>query len=1084
MKNFTSYFIVTVIIAFFSVGTASAASANLALGKHMSAKVNDMNGAQSNEKDAGLMVDGDENTYWESANSFKHSIVIDLGSKYKVTKIVVKWADGQAANTMTFKFGDTKESVVQVLSRKDMTETVESVFENFDENSRFIEILLHGRIVSSKPYRIKEIEIYGEDNIALLKPVSARVSSTTGDPSNDEFSHYITDGDFNTYWESPASYKHSILIDLGEKKKFTRVVIKWADECASSSIDLSVGDTKENLNKFWSRNQLTETVESVFDNLDEEGQFFELMVRGRILDTYRIREIEIYDDNANKHINTPEEQASIDKITERLTAGLLSGQPSGDRALMFANSMLEDGSWEDVDYADEISIGGWSPMSHLNRLREMAMGYSHPESTAKDDAFLLTQIKKGLLFFKGRLPKSSDNWWYNEIGAPEKYMEPVLLIKGKIAENEMRLISSYLKDKIDSYWGQAKNLAYVTNIALYKGCAEDNFSIVAHAFDAYSSTLTIVDKDGAEGIRPDWSFHQHHTQLYSGGYGSSLISDIVESMNLCEGTLFMDRFTPEKMDIFRNLLFEGNLLLSYRHAMDFGARGRNISRDPNTNYTTISKSDLNSMIINDPEYASSYQAWLDFIDNKGASPKAGVNKFFWKSNIITEHGENYYLSAKIISDRSYGTEALNGENIKAFNLPMGATNIMTTGDEYDRIFPVWDWTRIPGTTAVQNQDFTKLDGYIIGTNKFGGGSSDGINGVIAYDHDYLGLKARKSYFFFDDMMFCMGSGINFTDNESVATSVNQSLLSGEVVVNNGSEEVLADQSSQNFDNLKWVHHNNVGYIFPSSAKINVQNKEQTGSWKDINTTASATVINKDIFSVWFDHGNAPSDANYQYVVVPGKSLAEFKAAANDHGFIISQNDASAQALRKGTKYGIIFYEPCTVTMDDGLAITSDKAAIVLITATEGTYDISVSDPTYSQDKITLTVNEELEAVSRFAAGESNTVLEFILPKGNNLGSTITNSYRRGPVGIEEDKNGSSSYVYYSRSQGGAKVGFTAENYDRLEVLDLNGKIVSRASISQNQTSVNIQMTNCAVGVYFVKLSGKNNVETLKFIITK
>lgn len=1081
MKNITSLFIIALFVCFFSIHTTRAASANLALGKVVSAKVNNMNGASSNDRDAGLMTDGDTNTAWESLNSFKHSILIDLGSKFKITKIVVKWTDQQAANTMTFSFGDTKEAMLQTLSRKDMTETIETVFDSFDENARFIEILLHGRINSSKGYKISEIEVYGEDNIALLKPVSARVTSMNGSPSNQELAHLLNDGDFDTYWESPESFKHSILIDLEEKRKITRVVIKWADKHASSSVDLSFGETTESMVKAWSRNNLTDSVESVYDNLDEEARYFELMVRGRMNSTYRIREIEIYDDNANKHVNTPEEQASIDKITERLITEILSGGFEDAKAAHYASTMLEDGSWPDVDYADGTSIGSsWSPLSHLNRLKAMSIAFRHTDSPLYKDAELLAKIQKGLLCFKTKLPKCTDNWWYNEIGAPQIYMIPVLLIKDDVLEKDMPIVSSYLKDKIDSYMGEAKNLAWIANIALHKGCAEDNFSIVEHAFDALSSTLTIVPKQGDEGIKIDGSFHQHHSQLYSGGYGLSLITDLVKYQNMCEGTLFMNRFTPEKMEIFRSLLFEGILQLSYRHTMDFGTRGRNISRDPNVNYSTISKSDLGYMIINDPEYAPTYQTWLDYIDNNASSPKAGVNKYFWKSDIMSEHGENYYLSAKIISERSYGTEALNGENIKAYNLPLGATNIMTTGNEYDRIFPVWDWTRIPGTTAVQNQDYTKLDGYIIGTNEFGGGVSNGTDGIVAYKHDYKNLKAKKSYFFIDNMMFCIGNGVNFAGDEQVVTSVNQAYLLGDVTINNGSDRTLSAQSSETFDNLKWVHHDNVGYIFPDDKSVHVQNIQQSGKWYDINTSLGTTsVISKDIFSVWFDHGTAPENGTYEYIVVPDQTLDQFKEIAADHGFIISQNDDVAQALRKGNKYGIVFYEPGNVIMDNGLEISSDKQAIVYIEVDDKEYDISVADPIHKESKITLTINKELKTQTYSA----NSALEFVLPTGDYVGSTLTQSYTEGdPVGIGEEEQVESAYVYQSGNE--VKVNFTAGIYNQLEILDMNGKVTCKNRISTGQQDMSISSVNYVPGVYFVKLSGENNTKVLKFIIVR
>lgn len=45
----------------------------------------------------------------------------------------------------------------------------------------------------------------------------------------------------------------------------------------------------------------------------------------------------------------------------------------------------------------------------------------------------------------------------------------------------MLVAAAYLKDKIESYIGGGKNLSWIAEIAMHKGCAEDNYSTVQHA---------------------------------------------------------------------------------------------------------------------------------------------------------------------------------------------------------------------------------------------------------------------------------------------------------------------------------------------------------------------------------------------------------------------------------------------------------------------------------------------------------------------------------------------------------------------------------------------------------------------------
>ena len=91
---------------------------------------------------------------------------------------------------------------------------------------------------------------------------------------------------------------------------------------------------------------------------------------------------------------------------------------------------------------------------------------------------------------------------------------------------------------------------------------------------------------------------------------------------------------------------------------------------------------------NDSDRAADYSAWKKHLS--GAPFPAPGNKYFWKSDIMVQHGTGYYLSAKVISTRTNGTEMLNNENLKGYNLPLGATNILTSGKEYEGIFPVWE----------------------------------------------------------------------------------------------------------------------------------------------------------------------------------------------------------------------------------------------------------------------------------------------------------------------------------------------------------------------------------------------------------
>lgn len=677
----------------------------------------------------------------------------------------------------------------------------------------------------------------------------------------------------------------------------------------------------------------------------------------------------------------PEQEIAM--LTERLLQTVLE-QEVDETALQQNRLTLQpDGSWTDIDYQTVTMY--FDAGKHLKRLLNMTLGYCKPESKHYQSATLLKQVLLALDYFYRQQP-SSTNWWYIDIGAPQEYMCVLLLLKGKIDRKTLLYYAAYLKDRTSNRAHQGKNRTWVSIISLYKGCIEDDVAFVVTGFQSIASTIKIVDTPNEEGIKIDCSIHQHRPQLYSGGYGMSFIADLVYLISLSDGLSYATLFTPEKRAILSKTLLQGQLLFGYRNGYDFGTIGRNISR-PNA-LNNISPRTLQQMMQIDPTSQPLYQAWEANLAGK-PFPVLG-NKYFWKSAIMTHHGADYYLSAKVASVRNNGTEMLNGENLKGYYLPLGATNILTTGEEYKNIFPVWDWTRIPGTTALANQTTAGLHGYHFGSNRLGGGVSNGKCGVIAFEHAHHGVQAWKSYFFLDDAMLCLGAGIEAAKTQMVQTSVNQCFLEGDVYVGRAGKTEKLTVEKLTSDSISWVYHHGVGYLFPLSKRVVVQQKEQSGSWREINESGSEEKVLYPVFSLWQEHGNAPVDEYYCYFVLPSPSLDAFAEKRSTHGFEVITNTKQVQAVRNRytRKYGLVFYVPGEVQLTAGLKLAVDKPAIIFLQEKEEGLELSVADPLYQARTVTIRLSRKFQSKDwPYQAGY--TLLNVALPQGDLLGSTTT-----------------------------------------------------------------------------------------------
>ncbi len=695
------------------------------------------------------------------------------------------------------------------------------------------------------------------------------------------------------------------------------------------------------------------------------------------------------------------QQADVDTVYKRLLKTELSRTYDASKVKSWVATLKSDGTWPDINYLVTNTVPqSYSPINHLERTRSMALAYVKTgDASLYRSTALLAKIRLALNNNLGRPHDEFFNWnhdWYaTYIAYPESYISSLLLLKGQITKTELLKYSVQMKDgltqksadgKSMQFEDKGENLIWVAHNSIIKGCVEDQFATINTAFTWMNTTLNLMEGTG-EGIKRDYAFHQHGSQLYSGGYGLWFIGDIVNHIELSNGTTFRPAWTVAGVQRFADLVLQGHQWLTYKNNMDFGSVGRNISRNNSTG--AMGTWILDKMATLDPSRATQYLAFKAH-RNGGAFAYSG-NRHFWKTDFMAQRGPTYYLSAKVISKRTIGTENMNEENITGYNLPLGSTNINTRGGEYNNIYPVWDFSRIPGTTTEMGVTY-ESPATFLGLNDFGGGVSSGNAGVLSFHGAYQSIKTYKSYFFMGDAMFCMGAGITATKTNSVVTSVNQSYLNGIVTVNNGSS-VAQTVAGMTYTNLKWAQHDGVGYIFPGGGTVTVQQKQQTGSWSRIGT-GDATPKAYDVFSLWLDHGKTPNNSTYQYIVVPNQSPAQMTTLSTSHGFLVNRNDTLAQSVSNTAlgKHGIVFYKASSVTLAGGLVVSTDKPAIVLIENATSGLVISVADPLYlAGNTITVNVNRAYTGPGATALATGTKII-VTMPTGNDIGKTMKNLY--------------------------------------------------------------------------------------------
>ena len=261
--------------------------------------------------------------------------------------------------------------------------------------------------------------------------------------------------------------------------------------------------------------------------------------------------------------------------------------------------------------------------------------------------------------------------------------------------------------------------------------------------------------------------------------------------------------------------------------------------------------------------------------------------------------------------------------------------------------PGWDWLRPPGATVIRVpleslHAATVIDRQYTHDPFVGGVALEGHNGVWAMrfaDPCYeTSFRFRKSAFFVDDTIVCLGSGITNTDTEHATETIIYQTALGELPERFPMEETLTTQ---------WlVDPVGNGYYFPRAQQIQLLVHHQQSMH---NSARSQT--EGDFALAWIDHGAAPTDAGYAYAIRPATSAVAMEQYAATPDFSVLQSDALAHIVSfpAGGTTGYVLFEPNDTI---GLGpVRGVSLACLVITRQEGDkLVVAVADPDLRMDE--------------------------------------------------------------------------------------------------------------------------------------
>ena len=269
--------------------------------------------------------------------------------------------------------------------------------------------------------------------------------------------------------------------------------------------------------------------------------------------------------------------------------------------------------------------------------------------------------------------------------------------------------------------------------------------------------------------------------------------------------------------------------------------------------------------------------------------------------------KDWMVSMKGWSKYVWDYESSGSSNPLGRYLSYGSMLIYASGDPVGReasgiVRDGWDWSMWPGTTVIRlRHEELRHEGSqrnFSSETFVGGVNIEGQNGIFALkmkgtEHS-ASFRAVKTVFCFDDVLVCLGSGINNNDvvNETVTPLFQASISEDRPTWVNGSG-VLAIPftfSGTAGEKTLLMDSRGNGYVIPDGDGLKVQREVQAPG--DIGNEGGTGTFEL----AYFDHGRTPVDKGYEYAVLVQQPFSRVRRFADAPEYDVLQKDSQAHIV--------------------------------------------------------------------------------------------------------------------------------------------------------------------------------------------
>jgi chondroitin AC lyase len=669
------------------------------------------------------------------------------------------------------------------------------------------------------------------------------------------------------------------------------------------------------------------------------------------------------------------DDSDLATVEQRVEVFTIAAAKRGDRMGeigSYVQRMTPEGAWPDINYESN-QRGGWPTADHLRRLLPMAAAWKAKGAPRQESDRLRRHVARGLAHWLDRDLDSENwipNWWYDEIFIPRTLGKIGLLMDEALPDS---LRQPLLRRTAQAEAGdQGQNWVWKSEAALLHGLLSED---AAHVDQQVANIFRELRLTTGEGLQHDWSFQQHGPQFQMGNYGLHYAYVMTRWLWATRGT----SFTPprRKRLLMRRYLLRGQAWEVYRGSYDLNGAGRHI-KDIARKPPKLARA-LERMAAVDTVRRGAYRQALQSIRAPEAPNPLAGNQWFWRSEVMVHRRPGWMVSLKMTSTRTVPNEVVNDEGVLSGLFGLGSAFLYTDGrgdgtGDYEQIPRVWNWRRIPGTTAGRSAGSL---GAILpwedpkpNTARFSGGVSDGRIGAAAMamrpaDHKKIQpIRSRKSWFFFSGAYVALGRVLDAGLSDEVLTTLTQQGQDAPPVVwgSGGDERVLSPGTAE-LSNPRAVVHDETAYVFPNSARVVAHRGAMTGNWyrayRKPEQPQFKEKATRDVFMLAVSHGpRAEPRPALRSIVLPTGGAEAARSFMEDPWLEVLRNDRTVQAVQS-EKTGVVqaaFFEAGTLALDDETTLRVSSPAMLMLRPRGAGYDVYLSDPLKAQPAITFSLD--------------------------------------------------------------------------------------------------------------------------------